>query len=283
MVRDEADLLPRWIDYYGQQFGLQNLIVLDDNSVDGSTDNLPCTLYRLPPAPWKKGWGNTRTRLVNGMAHGLLACNDVVIFTDLDEFLVPDPAKYSGLVDYLAERSDRPVIAPLALEVMHNARLEPVLDPSRPLLEQRRFVKFAPGMCKPLVKRTPDAWQGAFHAIHAPFEIDPGLWMLHLKYCDETVLQKVAEHRRRVHEVEGRGSPGSFWPNGPELLKTLLSSSTDMANGSGSVPEFDAAEFDLGDLVRKQGNGSWKSMANQVTALDTSPLRELPARFRSAF
>lgn len=281
MVRDEADMLPRWIDYYGRELGLQNLVVLDDNSVDGSTDDLPCTLYRLPPEPWKRRWAKTRARLVNGMADGLLACYDVVIFTDTDEFLVPDPDKYSGLLDYLADRSDRPVIAPLALEVMHNARVEPALDPTRPVLQQRRFVKFSPGMCKPLLKRTSDAWQPAFHAIHAPFEIDRDLWMLHLKYSDETVLQKVAEHRSRIHEVEGRGSPGSFWSKSSEELRSLLSSWTDVDQDS--VPEFDPAELDLRDLIKQQSDGSWKSAAKQVTGLETSPLCELPKRFHSAF
>jgi hypothetical protein len=282
MVRDEADMLPRWIDYYGRQLGMDNLIVLDDNSVDGSTDALPCTRYRLPAPPWKRRWAKTRSRLVNGMANGLLACNDVVIFTDADEFLVPDPARYDGLLDYLAARSDRSVIAPLAFELLHNARLEPALDPTRPVLEQRRFVKFSPGMCKPLLKQTPDLWQRAFHDIFAPFEIDPDLWLLHLKYYDETVLSKVAEARRRVHEEEGRGSAGSFWPKGPEVLQKLLASWTE-SPVDGPVPEFQAAEVDVTRMVRRQSDGSWSAAANQAKGIERSPLRQLPQRFRGAF
>jgi hypothetical protein len=282
MVRDEADMLPRWIDYYGRQLGMDNLIVLDDNSLDGSTDDLPCTRYRLPPAPWKKPWGRTRARLVNSMANGLLACNDVAIYTDVDEFLIPDPARYDGLCDYLAARADRAVMAPLALEVLHHARLEPALDPTRPVLEQRRFVKFSPGMCKPLLKRTTDAWQRAFHEIHAPFEVDPELWMLHLKYYDETMLSKVAEARQRVHEEEGRGSVNSFWPKGPEVLQELLSSWTDSAAGA-DVGEFDAADVDLTGLIKQKSDGSWSCTANQTQALTENPLHMLPQRFRGAF
>jgi len=281
MARDEADMLPRWIDYYGRQLGFDNLIVLDDNSVDGSTDDLPCTRYRLPPAPWKRRWAKTRARLVNGIADGLLACYDVVLFTDTDEFLVADPAKYSGLVEYLADRHDKPVIAPLALELVHNTTVEPPLDPARPLLQQRRFVKFSPGMCKPLLKRTGVPWQHAFHAIRAPFEVDPDLWLLHLKYHDVTVLQRVSEHRRTVHQVEGRGSAASFWAMSPEELTSLLSLWTDSAGDTGSVPEFAASEADL-DLVREQDDGYWRSTADQVTDLETTPLRVLPDRFLSA-
>lgn len=276
-------MLPRWIDYYGRQLGLQSLIVLDDNSVDGSTDNLPCTLYRLPPEPWKRRWAKTRARLVNGMANGLLACNDVVIFTDVDEFLVADPAKHDGLLDYLAARADRPVIAPVALELMHNTSEEPPLDAGRPVLEQRRFVKFSPAMCKPLVKRVPDLWQPAFHAIHARFEVDRDLWMLHLKYSDEAVLEKTAEHRNRVRTVEGRGSPGSFWAKSPEALRSLLTSWTDVTSSNGEVTEFDVDELELDGLIRRQRDGSWRPHANQVATLEASPLRELPARFRTLF
>lgn len=285
MVRDEADMLPRWIDHYGRHLGMQNLIVLDDNSVDGSTDDLPCTLYRLPPEPWKRRWAKTRARLVNGMAQGLLACNDVVIFTDVDEFLVPDPAKYDGLLGYLAQRTDRHVIAPLAFEVMHNARVEAAFDPTRPLLEQRRFIKFSPVMCKPMLKQVPAPWEPAFHAIHAPFEVDPDLFMLHLKFYDEAALARVAEHRHRIREVEGRGSPRSFWSRSPRTLESLLASWMESADQDGDrVPVLDVDELDFGELIRKRPDGTWRvGGVSQVGVLSKNPLRELPERFRGAF
>lgn len=283
MVRDEGLTLPRWIDYYGGQVGQTNLIVLDDNSIDGSTQDLPCTVFRLPPPPWKRPWSKTRLQLANSLSRGLLACHDAVIFTDVDEFLVPDPARYVGLSDYLASTADRRVVAPLALEVLHNDRLEPALDENSPLLQQRRFVKFSPAMCKPLVKRVPQNWDGAFHRIHAPFEVDPDLWMLHLKYADVTVLDQVAEQRRQVHEQENRGHPKSFWPMGAAALREKLVSWTMEAETNPALPEFDAGEVDLNRLIAPFGDGTWTASANQVASLDDGPLRELPERFRDAF
>lgn len=283
MVRDERLTLPRWIDYYGGQVGQSNLVVLDDNSVDGSTDNLPCSVLRLPPPPWKRPWSKTRLQMANALARGLLACNDAVVFTDVDEFLVPDPARHAGLLDYMAATADRRVVAPLALEVLHNARLEPALDESTPLLQQRRFVKFSPAMCKPLVKRVPQNWHGAFHRIQAPFEVDPELWMLHLKYADVDVLDQVAEQRRRVHEQENRGHPNSFWPMGASALREKLGAWTKEAESSRSLPEFDASEVDLAGLIAPFGDGTWTATANQVASLEAGSLRELPARFRNAF
>lgn len=284
MVRDESDMLPRWLDYYGGQLGMENLVVLDDNSVDGSTTDLPCTLYRLPPPPWKRRWAMTRARLVNGMASGLLACNDVVIFTDTDEFLVPDPDRYEGLLDYLAHRTDVPVVAPLAFEVMHNARVEPPLDPDRPVLQQRRFVKFSPAMCKPLLKRVPAAWEPAFHAIHAPFRVDPDLLMFHLKWSDEATLSRVGAHRYRIQQVEGRGSPRSFWSRPPRQLRRILARWTSPADDPReAVPALDLEEIRYRNLVTRRPTGHWRARGNQTTALNKTPLRELPERFRGAF
>jgi hypothetical protein len=91
VARDEATMLPVWIRYYGGQLGMENLYVFDDNSVDGSTDDLPCDVIRIPPVRDGK-FESTRMRLVSGFADALLAVYDAVLFCDVDEFVVADPA-----------------------------------------------------------------------------------------------------------------------------------------------------------------------------------------------
>jgi hypothetical protein len=151
----EAAMLPRWIAYYGGQLGLDNLLVVDDNSVDGSTRQLPCTTIHLPPAPWRDAWGAARIKLANRFAGAMLCFFDVVIFTDVDEFLVRDPARHDGLLAYLAARADQDVIAPVGVNLLHHEAVEPPLDPARPVLSQRRLVNFTPDLCTPVVKRIP--------------------------------------------------------------------------------------------------------------------------------
>ena len=41
MARDEGPMLRRWVDHYGRELGADNLVVIDDNTSDGSTDGLP--------------------------------------------------------------------------------------------------------------------------------------------------------------------------------------------------------------------------------------------------
>lgn len=280
MTRDEGDMLPRWIDYYGGQVGVENLIVLDDNSTDGSTDGLPCTVHHLPPAPWKKKWGETRKFIVNGMSQGLLYVYDVVIVTDVDEFLVPDPAKYDGLLDYLAKKADLDVIAPLALDLLHHPEVEGPLDPTRPVLSQRRFVKFDPEMCKPLVKRVPQPWMQAFHGIKAPYEVDPELFMLHLKYYDLGALEKVAEQRRAAFHNEGRGAASSAWKLGAEELIARQRRWVTVPDVD-AVPEFNPMGPDLRKVVKKTPGGFHRSIGTHLVAMEKKPLRRLPERFRN--
>ena len=79
MVRDEAEMLPRWLRHYAGQVGMENLIVLDDNSTDGSTDGLECTVHRLPPLPGDR-FERTRMDLLSGLAQGFLSVYDYAVF-----------------------------------------------------------------------------------------------------------------------------------------------------------------------------------------------------------
>jgi hypothetical protein len=280
MVRDEREMLPRWVRHYGSHLGLDNLIVLDDNSQDGSTHGLPCTVQRLPPPRPTDHWGAMRLRLANGLAAGLLAYYDAVIFTDVDEFLVPDPARYSSIPHYLAARPDRQVLAPLAFDVVHNAREEPPIDPERPVLEQRRYVKFNRAMCKPQVKRGPVRWGSAFHAVKAPFDIDPDLVMLHLKFFDERALRETGDRRRAAHETDGRGHANSFWPRGGDALVKLMARS--FSSSDQPVTELEPATIDTSGMVISDDQGYYSVDGRQITSMKRSPLHTLPERFRHA-
>jgi hypothetical protein len=279
MARDEGGMLQRWVNYYGNQLGHDNLMVIDDNSVDGSTTDLPCTVFRLPPAPWKHPWMTTRRRLVNDMARAHLVCYDVVIMTDVDEILVPDPARHSGLRGYLQKRHKRKVIAPLAVNVLHHQLVEPALDAARPVLAQRRFVKFAPGMCKPLIKRVPANWMPGFHGINAAFEVDRDLLLFHLKYYDVDSMRAVWDHRNRAHLEEERGGTRSEWPLGADELARRLSEWVHTPNLE-SVPEFDPTEVDLTGLIRPKRDGAYRVHGTTLNAMAHQPLRTVPSRFR---
>lgn len=274
MVRDEAQMLPRWIDHYARQVGIDNLLVLDDNSSDGSTDGLSCTVHRLPSLSGK-GFESARMQLLSGLAEGFLAAYDYVVFVDADEFLVPDPARHRDLPSFLATRRDREVVAPMTLNVVHVPSVEEPLRAGEPILGQRRFAKFAPVMCKPSIKRVPASWRWASHGIAAPFDVDPELYMFHLKFADRDLLRQVAAHRKALVDADGRASGSSWSREADDIVSVLDRAVSDI--DVDQVPEFDPSEVDLTKVVEPRDGWHRAVGAGQVQALRQMPLRRVPS------
>jgi hypothetical protein len=279
VVRDEAVMLPRWVAHYTAQLGgPERLVVIDDNSADGSTDGLPCTVLRMPPR-LKGTFEPTRMGMINGVAAGLLAAYDAVIFADADEFLVADPEKYADLRALVADRPDRDVLGATTLNVVHHLAEEPALDPARPVLDQRRLAKFVPLMCKPAVKRVPAAWVAASHGIKAPFTVDPDLFMFHLKFADRDHLAAAAAHRHRLVEEHGRPR-NTNWSAGEDAMVALLERiNADVRPRKVKPFEVDAKK--LAGIVETRGERVHRTTgAGQVQAMERQPFVWVPDRFR---
>lgn len=279
MSRDEGSMLCRWVEHYGNAVGRDNLLVLDDNSSDGSTAALDCPVIRVPELPGGHDFERARMRLVNGQARRLLRNHDFVIFVDVDEFLVPDPAKHAGLREFLAARRDVPVIAPMALNLVHRTRAECELDLNRPVLSQRSLAKFVPRMCKPSVKQVDAAWRLGGHGITRDFAVDPELFMLHLKFADQEHLRQTMAKRRALVAMDGR-APRSNWHRGREVL--LIGKQVAKSADPASISEFDPAGAHLEDVVTQEGEVYCTRRQGQIAAMRTMPLVRVPSRLAEA-
>ncbi len=281
VVRDEAVMLPRWLRHYAAQVGgPERLVVIDDNSADGSTDDLPCTVIRMPPR-LKTTFEPTRMGMLNGVAAGLLAAYDAVVFADADELLVADPTKYRDLRDLLADRPDRQVVGATALNVVHHVDVEPPLEPGRPVLEQRRLAKFMPLMCKPAIKRVPAAWVAASHGVKAPFSVDPDLYMFHLKFADRDHLAAAAAHRQRL--VEDLGRPrNTNWSAGEDAMVSLLERVNARVKPD-RVRPFTIDPRQLEGIVEQRGEKVYRTTgAGQIQAMERQPFVWVPERFHGS-
>jgi hypothetical protein len=280
MVRDEGVMLPRWIDHYAAQVGMESLVVIDDNSTDGSTDDLPCTVVRIPPLE-VKGFEPARMGLASGIAAGLLNAYDAVLLADADEFVVADPDKYPTLRHLLADRPDQDVLGVVTLNVIHDVAQEPPLRADQPLLAQRRLAKFIPLMCKPALKRVPAAWAHASHGIFTPYSIEPDLWMFHFKFADRDLLQATADHRRRMVEMDGRARSTS-WRQGGDAMVELL----DRINAGivrDDVRPFAPPARKLAKIVEADPGrkGMYRATGQgQIAAMESQPVVAVPDRFR---
>ena len=277
VVRDEAVMLPRWVKHYSAQCGgPERLVVVDDNTGDGSTDGLPCPVIRLPQRA-HPDWAMARLRLVNALATSLLQAFDAVVFADADEFLVADPNKYADLRELVADRPDVQAIGAIGVNVVHRVGVEPPLDPDQPVLQQRRTGKFVQKMCKPAIKRSTDHWASGSHGIRVPYEVDPDLYLFHLKFADRDHLAATAAHRQALTETEGRGKDAN-WRFGDELVELL--DSIDSDTELGDLPRLKISPEKLAAVVERDERGVWHATGRgQVAATRDKPLMRIPQRF----
>jgi hypothetical protein len=278
--RDEGRMLPLWVNYYGGQLGVENLYVVDDNSEDGSTDDLPCDVLHIPPVRGGK-FNSTRMAVVGNLGRSLLQLYDVVMFCDTDEFIVPDPDKYAGLKEYVEAKTAEGLnaVGSLGFNVVHDVGSEPPLDLTQPLLGQRQLAKFLPLMCKPAIKWVPGHWSAGTHGVRTPYRVDPDLWMFHMKFGDRDHLQEAADHRQRMVEADGR-SRDTQWRQGGDTMVDLLERITEGADAS-QIPDFvPPAGEKLDALVVEDPPGNWRApKGSQMTLMEKRPLVRIPKRF----
>lgn len=278
MVRDEAAMLPQWVRYYGDQVGTDSIVVVDDNSTDGGTDDLPCPVLRLPHLT-KEDFEPARMGTLSGLASALLHSYDAVLFADADEFVVPDPDKYDGLRDYVSRQGGVDAIGIVGMNVVQLGD-EPPLDLTRGLLEQRRYAKFLPLMCKPSLAYTAPRWKWASHGIRSPYQIDRDLWMFHMKFADRRLLREAGDRRQAMVERDGRGDITTWAHGGDPMVELLDQIAADV--DSAAVEEFVPRRRKLAQIVEARPDGTWRATGRgQLDGMRKAPLVRIPERFRS--
>lgn len=178
---NESVNLPIWRKYYGQNFGEKNLFVADRGTNDGSIDDLgDVNLLKLPRNEFDEF---QKTDFISLLQQSLLNFYDTVIITDCDEILVPDPAKFASLSEYI-DKNDFEHMNAIGLDVIHIIDREAPLDLSAKILSQRSYARFQPSECKALIARKPMKWLTGFHSCNRPPRFDGMLYLFHTKTMD---------------------------------------------------------------------------------------------------
>lgn len=196
MVYNEAMFLPVWLRYYGETLGSENLFVLDNGSNDHSTDDVQGA-QRLRVPRGETYDEEERTQFVRNFQRTLLSYYDLVIFCDVDEFIIPDPLYFTGLKDY-TEHLASDFVNPIGLEIQHVPDEEPILDWSKPLLSQREYARFSAQYCKPIITKIALNWSSGFHTCEYPPNIDSRLILFHLKRIDRDFALSQLRQRRAL-------------------------------------------------------------------------------------
>lgn len=184
MVYNEPEHLVVWRRHYGGQVGEQACYVIDHGSDDGSTDFLgQINKLRIPRSPQDD---ERRTRSIGKFCESLLEWYESVIYVDVDELLLADPALFPSLTHFALSNS-RPVVTATGLDIIHVPDTEAPLDYTQLVSIQRHHVRFSSAMCKPVLIRTAVTWAPGFHCCaESPPEMGAPLFLFHLRYADLT-------------------------------------------------------------------------------------------------
>lgn len=207
MVRNDNFFVNKWIDYYGRQFGNINLYLV----LDGQDQPLPVkheliNIIRVPHTPLGRASGDSnRARLVSHLAKALFHRYQVVIATDIDEFLVIDPNLRQSLAEYLQKPIKRSSLSALGLDVGQHLGEELPIDPSRPFLEQRKYAHVSARYTKAVIATRPVTWGSGYHRVKwKNFHIDPNLFLFHFGMVDyNRFAEKSGDNTLTEHGWEG--------------------------------------------------------------------------------
>ena len=269
---NEPFFLPMWVRHYGEAFGYENLYVMDDGSTDGSTAGLGAVnVMRRARMPYDD---DERVDLISLLQIALLDHYDVVIYSDIDEFIVLDPAAGSSLRQYLEAQPAFDVKTLIGFNVLHRVSQEGPIDFSVPVFRQRHYIQYSIGYTKPLVTRTPVRWAPGFHGVRARPVFDFNLYLFHLRMLDmEVALERLRFRNGLQFSARAISKNHSMHFRVPERehLKMIGHPVEDA--------EFAAAEKDI-DFVRPRLEAFLDGTDRVSVTKET--IAEVPARFADA-
>jgi len=179
---------PLWYRYYaGQTGGTDNLhVVTFETEVDAFR---PFALGSITPL--QKYNNELRAKVINQVVNHLLEDYEVVIRVDTDEFLVPDPALFRSLRDYIDALKLAHVTA-YGFNLIPD-RNDPPLDIASPILyRQRHLAQPSDALCKTCVTTIPLRWAPGFHFCSEMPSFD-SLFLFHTKLADVDIQLQIGE------------------------------------------------------------------------------------------
>lgn len=194
MVRNDEFYLRKWVEYYGAQLGRENLRIF----FDGEDQVVPDFCEGVETLLRPRAAGNVaqsdkgRIEFLSSRAALLFEQGyDLVIGTDVDEFLLVDPSLNQTLSAYLSERKIKFCLSALGIDVGQHLNLEKPIDSSRPLLSQRSYAYLSSRYTKASVIAKPVRWGSGFHRVKGyDYHIAKDLYLFHLGGFDYEMMKK---------------------------------------------------------------------------------------------
>ena len=239
IAQDEIDLLPLWVNHYKTYAPHADMYVLDHDTQGDACLYLAHLKEKMGvnvvPVHNKEsfdyGW---LTRVVEDFMGFLLRSYDAVLFSEVDELVLPSLDTnhgYPGLVELLAAKLKAiPVVRATGRCVVHHHPGEPGMQWNKPLLAQRQHWYRSNYYSKVCAASMRVYYGKGFHtAYNIPdaLEPDPDVVCLHLHQADyQTTLRRHQRNAGRFWSPEYRLSPQGIHQrldNPADLERYLLS------------------------------------------------------------
>ncbi len=180
MVYNESVMLPIWLRYYSRFFAPEDTYIIDHGSTDNSTDGDGFVREIVPSEIVDVVH---QRNMVQQKQHDLIGAYDTVLYTDVDEFVVPSPESNINLGEYI-DKFQSEYVNCNGYEILH-IKDEAPLDVTRPIMEQRsRWFSNDAYMSKPLLTRIPMEWDLGCHSTPKGKRQDTSLYLIHLHRVD---------------------------------------------------------------------------------------------------
>lgn len=233
IVRDEPFFLPLWHRHYARHFASGDLHVLHhvgsaDEECGGAFGEAlrlfdAANVTRLVNPDFDPQWLG---EVVAAKQRELLEAYNAVLFAEADELLVVAPGR-GELSEYIAAfvADEASAVRCVGWEVHHDFASEPPLDPSRPVLAQRRRWHRNEKYSKALLSKVPLTWSLGFHTCEESVAQDELLVLVHLhKYDFQAFL---ARHEARAKYKHGAAAIANGWNAhyravGPQLIAAYV-------------------------------------------------------------
>jgi len=187
-----------WYEYYGRQVGHKNLFVI---SISKNPDEFKefelGGIIDLSAYPYDE---RQKSRIFQGMMSILLQTHRYVIFPDVDEIIVADPAQYAGLLDFI-EKNPQPYFTCIGFNVLQY-KDDKLLDLAAPiLLRQRSHARFASPLCKTCVTSVEFRVPNTFHYTEM-YPMFSDLYLFHMKHADNDIEMQWGVDTRSVEFID---------------------------------------------------------------------------------
>ncbi len=223
MVYRDHWFLSRWLDHYGRHFGQEHLYIVSHG--DERPIRRMCKKANVIgiQRETQGDFDVLRWKFLNDIMRLLQKSYDCVVVGDVDELIVPLPAHGTDLVAQIAQRGPYPVSFVTGVELIEQAK-DAALDDTKPLLSQRRagiwnwrYTKAA------VVYDAVRIGRGAHFAWRTPYRNAENLILLHLKFANSAIFDKVVESRAEIRQIGSDGKSRTPRGNGwtPDAMVTV--------------------------------------------------------------